>query len=320
MVPADDRAGSSVYSFGELVAAGNSILSVTVISHAGCDGPFIPMINHRGFQANYELVRWDKQTQDANSLTNRLVRGARLRFCGCNTGTDYLWYEVDRPGYRANPSVGHGIAALLADRQVVVHGKYNSGDVKNHNYVSFSCPPGRNYPVRHGKEKNGYSFGTTRASTKFQDIRVSYANDSEREAYLGWYRQRGYQIQNGQGTLTVKAPQPVWYNRSTPKPKALTAIVQAIDRGLTDALAGNRSGPGLQELAQVRALVPWTDSLLTDGKLVRAIQEAKAANGGTLDMHDFRIWAVMLRPDHKETAYRADLCDDPTVARTRVLQ
>ncbi|MBI4858972.1 MAG: hypothetical protein HY815_01660 [Candidatus Riflebacteria bacterium] len=295
-----------------------SILSVAVISHAGCDGPFIPLASGSGYQANYDLVRHDKAAGGANSLFNRLVRGARLRYCGCNTGNDYMWYEVNRRGWAANPSVAHGAAALLAEKQVVAYGKYNSGDVKSRCYVYFSCPPGLNYPVRHVKAKHAYSFGTTKAASTFDDIRIAYATAQERDAYLAWYRSRGITGRAANGVITVSAPRPTWYSRDSQKPALLKALVRAIadDPGATPDV---RQPPVQGDDPQtVRRLLPLMDKLAADGRLRRAIDDARRANNGVLDLDDFRIWAVVFMPDHDETAYRADLCDDPNVANVRV--
>lgn len=314
MVPSRERA-NAVYSSGELVSRACSILSVTVISHAGSDGPLFDYHKGRGgAQANYNFLKADRDARGPSSLYNRLVRGARLRFAGCNTGSDYLWYEWDRPGYRANPSVAHGAAAILAGKGVVAWGKYNSSDVKSLSYVSFRCPAGLPYPTRHGKPKDDYSFGTTRAAVQYEDITVQPRTAEERQAYVDWYRQRGYQVSDRGAQFVVRAPRPVWYNRRTPKPIGLVAMVKAVEAGALPRPDGRYSEPGFREFYATWYLVPWVRVLFTDDRLMTAIRDSKQAHGGRLDIDDFRIWAVVFRPDRHETALRADLCDDPRVA------
>lgn len=326
LMPRARRAGTPVYRVEEMSPQPNRVLGFAILSHAGCDGPFIPLENKRGVQAPYPIFAWDKAS-GGNSFYERLVPGARIRFCGCNTGNDYMWYEVDQPGYRANPSVAHATAAILADKRVVVYGKYNSGDVKGATYVHFSCPQGQSYPVRHVKAKNAYSFGTTKGASQYEPALIHYQSAEERDAYIAYYRERGYPLVPSKeqrsggsvsGDLVLRAPRPQWFSNGSAKPAVLKDVVRMLEaypgapsQAVQYAFAQHGEG-GKAYLGMVPRLI----ALAAAGHMRRAIDDTKRAHGGQLDLDDMRLWVTMFGPEHHYTAWRADLCDDPTVART----
>ena len=330
LMPAQPRQGTPVYRVSELSASNCRVLGFAMISHAGCDGPF-PIYQSGGQQAPYAIFQQDRQSADGSSLYNRLVVGARFRFAGCNTANDYMWYEHDVPGYRANPSVAHAAAAIYADKRVVAYGHYNTGDVKNTEYIYFACDGGRSYPTRHLLAKDAYRFYTTNAASQYEPALIHYTSAQVRDAYMQYYAQYGYPLtpkderrtQSGvEGDLVMRAPRPVSIARETAKPAVLQAVVNAVAQypsaGAQAVTYAFRQYPGADGDAY-RGMMPRLTALAQYGKLQQAIRDTYAARG-RVDMDDMRLWAMMFAPDSKYTSYRADLCDDPNVARTPFLR
>lgn len=330
LMPAQPRQGTPVYRVNELTPRVNRVLGFAILSHAGCDGPF-PNYQNGGQQAPYPIFQYDRWYGRENSLYNRLVIGARFRFAGCNTANDYMWYEHDQAGYRANPSVAHAAAAIYADKRIVTYGHYNSGDVKNTDYISFQTTGGRSYPVRFGKPKDGYSFGTTNAASQYEPALIHYTSAQERDAYMQYYAARGFPLTpknerrsayGVEGDLVMRAPRPVWFSRESAKPEVLKHVINVVAQypsaGAQAVTYAFSQYPGAAGDAY-RGMIPRLAALAQYGKLQQAIRDTYTARG-QLDYNDFRLWAMMFAPDKDYTVYRADLCDDPNVARTQFKQ
>jgi hypothetical protein len=208
----------------------------------------------------------------------------------------------------------------------VTYGKYNSGDVKSGDYISFSCD-GRAYPTRHGIGKSAYSFYTLQGASQYEPTIITYHSAEERDAYLAYYRQQGFNLTstrelsygpNLTGDLVLRAPKPVWLSNGSAKPAVLKSVVQmvaAYPGSPADAVryAFSQNGGGNSGYA---GMIPRLISLGTYGELQRAINDTRQAHGGELDLDDMRIWAMLFGPENHQTRYRADLCDDPNVATT----
>jgi len=321
-IPRDERSGSPIYVADELAPSAARLTGYAVLSHANSYGPLIPYPNYTK-PFTYPQLQEDKRRGGAGSLYGRLVQGAHIRYAGCNSGNDYQFYEIDTPGRRGNPSIAHATAAIYSEKKVVVYGKYRSADLKSTHYVSFSCPAGLSYPVRQGKPKASYAFATA-ISDEAETVKIPFSSRREKEESLFWYKERGYPCRvtdetgsgdGVQGTLEVRIPSDSWLcSRETRKPALLKSVVEAVSSNPRTAW------PSIQRLlSQVGIaanLLKGIQKAVVTGRLARAIHESRAAHGGKLDLDDFRLWVVLLSPEKWDTYFRADLCDDPTVAQS----
>jgi len=105
------------------------------------------------------------------------------------------------------------------------------------------------------------------------------------------------------------------FSRDSGKPESLKSAIQAVDsnpQGGWSAVQKKVTQAGVSG-----DLLKKVETAVTSGKLAKAIRESKAANGGKLDLDDFRLWVVLLRPAKWDTEFRADLCDDANVAQSK---
>lgn len=294
LVPPDTRKPAMPYFVDQLAASERPISGFVVISHSGSDGPIM------NGQMTYGAFQEDERTEGPERISNRLLTGAILRFAGCNSGNDYLWYEHGS----GSPSMAHGAAAVLHRKKVQVHGKVSSGDVANmSNYVLFKQPDAATpYPTRHVIPKAHYKFYMPRET---RSALIHFRSAEERDALLAWYAKRRIPVEiateDTDGYLEARLPVYQTYTERSSKP---AFHVELIERFRADpegegALTGHKIFGA--EWDQKRGL------------LAQAIADAQRAGGGRLDIHDFRLWAVLLTPSQDHTVYRADLCDDPSV-------
>jgi len=100
--------------------------------------------------------------------------------------------------------------------------------------------------------------------------------------------------------------------RESTKPAPLVAVI----RSLAGAVAQGQNISVAR--AELEAYAPNLAPLADDPKMMMAIQDSMAANGGSMDINDFRIWAVVYMPGKWYTSYRADLCIDSNILPARV--
>lgn len=285
------------YFVQELTPGDRRIAGFAVISHSGGDGPVL----EEGPQLTYGVFQDDAAKPGPGRILDRILPGAILRFAGCNSGNDHMWYENDA-GRGGSPSVAHGTAAVLAEKDVEVYGKRGTGDVaRTDTYFLFKRPdPATPYPVRHIIPKDHYRFYVAQDDEQAMD--VPYGSDEEKEALLQWYEERGIQVVvNEAGSfLRVTLRLHREHTQGSRKPEALVSLVEEFD-----------VDPGMAEASGRRLFGDFGWHIRRE-LLARAIDQSRRARGA-LDMQDFRLWAVLLRPDHDDTVYRADLCDDPVV-------
>jgi hypothetical protein len=181
------------------------------------------------------------------------------------------------------------------------------------------------------KPKRSYSFGTTSGASQYEPILIHYTSAAERDAYVSFYRQRGIPLKpinerraggDVQGDLTMRAPRPTWLSNGSRKPAVLQRVIQLVATypSYAEQAVMYAFQQGDPDADAYRGLIPRLLALARYGKLQQAIDDTRNANGGRLEMDDFRLWAMIFGPGQHYTALRADLCDDPNVATVRFKQ
>ena len=318
-----------LYNINELSPVPCNIVGFCTITHASTDGPVF------GEESNRKQITRRSFSDDAFSrsssletLDHRLVKGARISFFGCNTGSCQY--------YKDHSSIAHILAALYSRKKVITRGKKGIGspNVSKSSYAVFGLDE-EGIPRRLSPTKKKYLFYVPLRDYSNQDsgrkwvyesISVPFSSEEEKKEILDYYQGRGVRTKVEDGMIVADAPKIGKVSHNSKKDPLLLDIVRAI--GKRKKLHWGQKIlryfgwlDDTKEIARVKAMQPFLEKIIEDRELQNIIEEVKEENGGKLDENDFRIWFRIYfqnyenKNDRGSIAYRACLCDDENLKR-----
>ena len=321
-IPSGSVSSKKFYEVDELIGAPCNIAGFCVIGHASTDGPVVGLKSKNRVQISKKYLLSETGSDDW-SMSNRLVKGSRISFFGCNTAN--CQYYLD------HSSIAHLLAGVFAKKEVITRGKKGIGNPNSSEsaYAKFGLND-QGVAVRLTPEKKDYTFYVPLKDFKkkdsgrkwvYEQISVPFANDDELAELKSYYKERGLKSSVKDGKIIVKAPKIAKVTRSSDKDKLLMEVVKAISS--RDKLSRWQRfkhwinvGDDTDEMERAREILPELQKLLNDGDLEDIIEEVRNDNNGVVDEHDFRIWFRIYFQNYKNKndrvsiPTRACLCDD----------
>ena len=326
-IPSGKVSSKKLYEEDELIGVACNIAGFCVIAHASTDGPVVGYKNKSRKQMTKKAFMSETGSGDW-SMSNRIVKGARISFFGCNTAN--CQYYLD------HSSVAHLLAGEFARKDVIVRGKKGIGNPNSSEsaYANFGLNE-EGVAVRLTPEKKDYTFyiplnnfEDKKSGRKYvyEQLSVPYSTDEELSELKDYYKKRGLKTSVADGKIVVEAPKIGKISRSSEKDKLLLEVVRAINsREKTSRwdrfLNWTTFGDDVEEMTRARAIMPQLQKLLDDGELENIISEVRVENNGTLDENDVRIWFRIYfqnyedKNDRGSISTRACLCHDALLTK-----
>ncbi len=315
-----------IYAVNELTPSNFKVIGFATVSHSGQDGPMMDYADNKGKQYHARYLANDYVTHSRNpgakTFTARLVNKPRFTFCGCNIGHCQYYDGV-------NPCFSHWVATIYCKKGAVVRGKYTVGspNATEKQFATFGRE-GNGSVIRQSPAKKEYRMLIKVPTNRYDTYNVPFSSAEEKEAILAYYKERNVTVRESGNNIVVRTPSWLrgkWMNRGTDKDDLLEAVLRTMaSRDISTARwmdtyeSWMRRNPPA-EVARAEKMMPRLKELLNDPKLQKRIEEVKEENGGTLDLHDFRLWHYIyfgnlsqeqMRENRWSLPLRACTCDD----------
>ncbi len=334
------------YKYAELErASACRIKGMGIISHSGCDGPILdgPQMtvdfyrrdasrggkpvafseSHGVSQTAFKLYTGqvpyvDWKAPPGPTFSERLVNGAHISLFGCNSG--------NCQGFSEAPSGAHYLAALYAKKNVVVIGKKSYGDPNgrasafhtycpNHNgraartcadfLISFSDPsrPVSKRGQKHYKSADEmfkvHKWLADKCYIMVKDTVTkrkidSYGTEVAIEGFID------YEVPNYKRVRLGRGKKPA---DSAPM---IAAFIEVSDRVDWKSALEKKTGKRIRENSQ---LYSYLSNVHMDQKYQSLVAESKAANGGKVNVNDFKLWHQFSKHGHSRVWKKPCMCN-----------